>query len=354
MPVKTLPPFVKRVIDSIPITVRIIGRSVAGDPVYVACNKSSFASSGLTHEEIVGKRADEVFSGAWAEDIVNRHREVMKTQQAMSFTHETVAKLGVRTMQTSMVPITDMNSDTTYIVVSTFDITPQLRNEENWLRAETISQDIRQFAALASHDLRTPMRQVKQIVELISEDFEDLGDGKVELLEMISRLSEQTMTMITNLLASSDAIPNTVSRVETFDLDALCLELFTLLDPSRHHNLTRDSVRITTDQMALQVVLRNLIDNSIKHNIPEAVSCHVSASPGEQAGYITFTVTDNGKGISDGECLFGNQSGTTHESGFGMSAIQRLLQARGGSISVDSPVEATGLRVIFCLPGMIG
>ena len=109
---------------------------------------------------------------------------------------------------------------------------------------------------------------------------------------------------------------------------------------------------LEADDVALQIVLRNLIDNSLKHGSRKCISLFVGLD-GEDGGMLGFTVRDNGCGLEDPKRAFLDSGKFTYDSGFGLLGIRRLLLSRGGNIWAEVPPHDVGTLIRFTLPGRI-
>lgn len=339
-------------LDCIPLPTRILTLTDEGKPVYYQLNKMAIQNTGMPLSEILGRSAEEVFPDQFGQIATQYHLDGFRSKKLLTYTHKMQLPAGLRTVQTSLCPVKTEAGEPQYLVATTVDITDQKRNEAQWLKAETINQEIKDFTALTAHDLRGPMRRVGMFADLLREDFKDLGDGKMQMICTIKDTSDRALQQISSLLEYSASIATSLSDITTFDLDLMCADLFNLCDPLRNHYLTRQSASITADRTAVQIILRNLIDNAIKHNYPESIALHVKVEKSATLpGQLVYTLSDNGDGdVGD---LLNEEPLEFHESEFGLRSIQRLLTSRGGSLSVKPASDGVGAIAQFSLPGKI-
>lgn len=339
-------------LDCIPLPTRILTLTPEGKPVYYQLNKMAIQNTGMPLSEILGKSAEEVFPDQFGAIATQHHRDGFRSKTMLTYIHKMQLPAGLRTVQTSLCPVKTEVGEPEYLIATTMDITNQKRNEAQWLKAETVNQEIKDFTALTAHDLKGPMQRVGMFADLLHQDFKDLGDGKVQMISTIKDTTDRALQQISSLLQYSSSIETSLSDIATFDLDLMCADLFSLCDPLRNHNLTRQTANITADRTAVQIILRNLIYNAIKHNYPESIALHVQVDKNTSLpGQLVYTLSDNGDGdvgdlINDGPLEF-------HESEFGLRSIQRLLISRGGSLSVKPAAEGCGAVAQFSLPGKI-
>ncbi|MFT4728707.1 MAG: signal transduction histidine kinase [Granulosicoccus sp.] len=124
-----------------------------------------------------------------------------------------------------------------------------------------------------------------------------------------------------------------------------------MLDPNELCERRIDNTTIQTDRVATQIIMRNLIDNALKHNPGSSVSLKITTES-KGAGFLAVTVNGNGQGMINPKMLFGGDMPRS-KSGFGLFAVCNLIKTRGGRIYSDAPDQGTGLSVTFTVPGII-
>ena len=152
------------------------------------------------------------------------------------------------------------------------DITQRRELEESLRKlSENLQRsnaDLEQFAYVASHDLKAPLRSIQVLVEWLTEDLGSYNEGDVQ--ENLSLLSKRT-TRLNNLL---DDLLN-YSRVGrdskppvAVDVASMVSEISDLMNAEGFFNIHMQgqSQKLETDPAALHQVLRNLIGNAIKHH----------------------------------------------------------------------------------------
>jgi signal transduction histidine kinase len=213
-----------------------------------------------------------------------------------------------------------------------------------------------QFAALASHELRTPVAAIYGAVRTLDEREDELTpEHRAELRRMLSRQSKRLFELVENLLD--------LSRVEADSLRIVPTEI-----PVRERLLEivssvfdgRDEVsidvpaglRVRADGQALERIVSNLLTNAARHAAPPFF---VSAR--RTGGELSITVEDRGKGIAPefvGSLFERFTRGATPASegaGLGLSIAQSYTRAHGGTLSYE-PAEPHGAR--FCLVIPVG
>ena len=115
--------------------------------------------------------------------------------------------------------------------------------------------------------------------------------------------------------------------------------------------------KIYTERVPLETVLRNLIDNAVKHHHqPEQGVLQISAQA--QAAWTEFTLTDNGPGIAPQyhDRIFQVFQGLkpreeVEGSGMGLAVVKKAVETRGGHVQVESDV-GQGTTFRFTWPNL--
>ena len=210
-----------------------------------------------------------------------------------------------------------------------------------------------EFLSLAAHDLRSPMRQVHQVASMLREDLPKISDDSMQLLDMLETIAGKSMQMISDVINRAHAVDvaSTAPIHEQFSLMTVCWDVLHTIDPEQRHEWKIGNTFVVGEPVAVQIVLRNLLDNAIKHN-DEKLKLSVDARQVDSE-WIELLVSDNGKGFSidhEKQTLNEPRSG---ESGFGLSGVRRLIDSRGGCLSLDEPVPGQGATIRVRLPGKV-
>lgn len=211
------------------------------------------------------------------------------------------------------------------------------------LELERSNQDLDRFAYVASHDLKSPLRGIAQLVNWIEEDSQDqLSEETRGHLEKMKNRVARLEKLLDDLLAYSRAgkREETVSRV---DVKELVQSTFELLAPPPSAKLVIDSVLpvFETSSAALQLVFRNLLSNALKHF--EGDDCLIRISAQVKRAHYEFCVGDNGPGIpvQFQEKVFEmfqtlKPRDTLEGSGMGLALVRKVVQQQGGEVWLQS------------------
>ena len=335
-------------LDSIEVPIFVLELNKAGELVYVAFNRAACKVANIKPSDFIGKTAKEVYRGRLGKLAYQQHVDTMMS--CLKTTYELTLPLNgkERRIKTTLNPVMDVKGRFKRLIGTSEEITTQYRTQELELKMTAIDADIEQFVHLAAHDLRTPMNNIKLITDELRIGFNDLGDGKLELIDLVETVSQRAFRMIDDLLQHAQIVDSENSEAE-FNLDTLCQEILVTLDPCEKHAVTVVDCVLFGDKNATQVVLRNLIDNAFKHNPGQSISVTISA--GSIHSMFEVTVQDNGVGFEDPAiALLAGRQSRSGKGGFGLRAIKRLIKSRGGTISAGKNTSG-GALVRFSLPG---
>ena len=313
---------------------RLVGRSVAQ----------------MTHPDDVEQLEDlleQVFRG----DVVRGQRELRYVRAS----GEAVWVL----MSVSMVD----SAAAPYLIAQVQDIT-ELRaateERENHARElERSNEELERFAAVAAHDLRTPLRTISGFTELLLESHgAALADEGREFLAMILDSAGASSRLLENLLSYARAGGGRFTR-EPVDAGHTVAAVLTTLRSQiegRNAQVVVDPLPcVSANPVQLAQVFANLIDNAIKYTpLERRPRVHVSARP--QAGDVCFSVRDNGIGMDpeEAESLFGmfNRGASAAGSdgaGIGLAICARIIAGHDGHLSAERAPDG-GTVVSFTLP----
>lgn len=220
-------------------------------------------------------------------------------------------------------------------------------------RLEESSERQRRFVADASHELRSPLTRIRAQLEvdLAHPATADLEATHRSVLEESATLEKLVDDLLA--LASNDGI-SPLTR-EPVDLDDLVLE-----EARRHSSRPIEidvsevsGAQVLGDREALARVIRNLIDNVVRHGGQTA-----GISVREVGPDAVVEVSDDGPGIPEGarERIFDRfarldeaRSAGSWGAGLGLAISRAVLAAHGGTIEVD-PGYSEGARFVIRLP----
>ncbi|MFC9624969.1 sensor histidine kinase [Streptomyces sp. NPDC056930] len=214
-------------------------------------------------------------------------------------------------------------------------------------RRQASEERLRHFAADASHELRTPVANIRGHAELALRHHGPVPAEVVRALERIEAESRRMSGLVDDLLLLARLDAGRPLDHEPVDLTLLVLDATEdarAAGPGHRWllDLPEEPVTVTGDAHRLHQAIGNLLTNARTHT-PDGTEVTVRL----RAEHTTarLTVTDNGPGIP-GELqpeVFGrfvradhSRSRRTGSTGLGLSIVHAVVTAHGGTIEVDS------------------
>jgi signal transduction histidine kinase len=223
--------------------------------------------------------------------------------------------------------------------------------------ARATNAELERFAAVASHDLRSPLTSVRGFVELVRRK-RVTGPEADELLDRAMAAIDRLGGTIEQLLSYAHA-GRIVGELEPIELDtAVAPAREALSGPleARRASVVHgrlDAVR--GDAGALEHVFQNLFANALQH-VPDDRTPEIRIRTVHLDGWVEVSVADNGIGVPDADRrrVVGafQQGGDDRERpgvGLGLAICHRIVQAHGGRLWLEGADDG-GLDVRFTLP----
>lgn len=219
--------------------------------------------------------------------------------------------------------------------------------------------ELDKFAAIVSHDLRSPLMSLSSCAQLLREQHRGKLEGDAhELIDVIQGSAVRMNEMIRGVLAYSRAGSEGL-RPEECSCETIVKQVLADLETElKKHDaqVTHDPLPfVRADRVHLARLFQNLIENGVKYRGPEAPHVHLSARADD--GEWIISVRDNGMGIEPRHYdkifqmfgrLHGGDSGYAGV-GIGLAVCKRIIERHSGRIWVDSQ-PGQGSTFSFTLP----
>ncbi|NNE29465.1 MAG: hypothetical protein HKN16_07500 [Saprospiraceae bacterium] len=220
--------------------------------------------------------------------------------------------------------------------------------------------DLQQFASVASHDLREPLRMINSYTKLLSRRYASSFDasGK-EFMHFITDAATRMDRLLVDLLEYSRAEKRNertqwVSSVDLVD-NALANLKLKIHQKGVSVNYEKSHLpKLYVNKSGMVQLFQNLISNAVKFSDTESPEVIIDCA--KRGHYYKFSVKDNGIGIEDNqqEKIFDmftrlHSSQEFEGSGIGLATCKKIVERQGGEIWVESK-KGQGSTFYFTIP----
>ena len=346
---------------------------------YLAVNEAAERMFNVKQSSLIGKRLSEIFKET-PDEYLQVYSNVVETgiSEKLEFYQEKVSDRWYETaivkmldgIVTTHIDITDRKKNADLIAQSFKDLklTTDKLSETN-VQLERSNFDLMQFASVASHDLKEPLRKIQAFGNILQSKIKNkLSEGEENYFSKIISASNRMQSLIDDVLTLSK-LSNGSSVKEKTDLNKIIKQITEDLEITiREKNavITSDvlpSIDAVPGQM--HQVFQNLISNGLKFSDKESPQINISPQPlaQDQAdnlgispnNFVNILVTDNGIGFEDKykEKIFGifqRLHGRNYEgTGIGLAIARKIIENHGGFIFANGKVNK-GARFQIILP----
>ncbi len=224
---------------------------------------------------------------------------------------------------------------------------------------EQRNAELDQFAYVASHDLKAPLRAISNLAEWLGEDLSgQIPDENQHQLKLLRGRVQRMEDLINGLLEYSRVNRQDRTTV-TIDLNALLESIVDSLapEPSFTVAIEPDLPTLHTCATTLSRVLSNLIDNAIKHHDQDTGTIRVSCL--DRGKEIEFAIADDGPGIAPEYhdrifTIFQTLKARDdfESTGIGLAVVKKIIEAEDGRIWLES-TPGVGTTFFFTWPKIV-
>ncbi len=217
--------------------------------------------------------------------------------------------------------------------------------------------DLQEFAFIASHDLKEPLRTIASHTQLLARRYKGRLDAEAdEIIQFVVDATLRMSDLLGGLLDYSRIARDRELPSHQVDVDGAmnwALMNLQIAIQETHATVTRGPLpRVIGDSAQLAQVFQILIDNAVKYRGPDPPRIHISAE--KQARHWVFSCRDNGIGIDPiyHEKIFGIfkrlHGREVPGTGMGLAICRRIAERHGGRVWVKSE-EGKGADFCFSI-----
>ena len=356
--------YLQNVIDSIPLDIvvqdnrlkyKFVNTTAVKDPVVRnwLVGKSDFDYIKYKHKDI-----------NIAIQRQKQLREALITKQQQEF-EEIIEKDDEKKITLKVVTpvIDDISPKNNYVICYSIDITRRKQNEEiirNYSKElEIKNEELKQFAYITSHDLKSPLRNVITLLQLVrKKNVNVLDKNSLELVNTSINSAEHLYRLVNDILLYSTS-ENTNQETENISLENVVRTIKQylgnyLIQRNASILIHKSLPIINAHATLINNLFHNLIENGIKYNDSEKPTVTIDYELKD--GNYLFSITDNGIGIKAEyqDLIFvvfkrlHNQN-QYEGTGIGLSICKKIVEKYGGQIWIESE-ENKGSTFFFTLP----
>jgi two-component system heavy metal sensor histidine kinase CusS len=237
-----------------------------------------------------------------------------------------------------------------------------IRNRLNDLlsRLENSFNRERRFTADVAHELRTPLSGMRTALEVALSRMRDANEYQSTLSDCLA-ISKDMQAMVSNLLAMAriDAHQMTfqLAQIQPAELVNSCWQAFSDKAARRgivFDNRIPDELTLRTDRESLSMVLSNLLDNAVEYSNNGG---RIWTTGRKADDYVEITFANTGCRLTNEQaaqvfdCFWRadcSRANTGTHCGLGLALVHRIIDALGGSTSVEvQPEGMFTIRVIL-------
>jgi PAS domain S-box-containing protein len=221
-----------------------------------------------------------------------------------------------------------------------------LKDKDNLLlKLEKSNEELKNFAHVVSHDLKSPLRSMSALISWIQQDNEGKFDSEtVENFESLLKKVDKMDHLINGILkySSIDKINDNIKIIKTHKIVEEIIEII--------HVPNNISIKINTllpdlqaDKFRVQQLFQNIISNSIKYNDKDEGEIIIDYK--EQPNSYIFSIKDNGIGIDPKyhkkifEVFETLDEPDEDSTGIGLSIVKKIINMFNGKIWLESKLD---------------
>ena len=326
---------------------------------FLDVNNRACENLGYTREELLSMTFKDIEQSIPDDSSWQENLRELKSQEDIIIQGQYIHKDTTTSFtETSLRYVSQKGKD--YVIAVARDITERKKAEEKQAhlleQLKNVNKELKDFAYVASHDLKAPLRGISTLAEWISADYADKldEDGKEQLNLLMVRVDR--MRNLINGILQYSRVGRIKENKSLVNLDELVPEIIDTLAPPENITITIEDKMptIECEQTRIIQLFQNLVSNAIKYmDKPEG---RIRVGCIEENDCWKFHVSDNGPGIEEKyfEKVFQifqtlSPRDEVESTGVGLAVVKKIIDTYGGRLWVESE-PGKGTSFLFTLP----
>lgn len=300
-------------------------------------------------------------------ELLKSFEQLEKDYIKMDFLHKQNAKdkaISINLLQSSVEELYDQKKYIASVNDQLIDQKKQLQNQSEELAKSLHAlqmsyQELEQFAYIASHDLKSPLRNIGSYAQLLKKRYSTQLDEEADtFLEFIANNAQMMNNIITHLLEYS-----TIDRKRELSLTDLnrLMELihFNLKDIIKKNEAVieyHELPKLWLQKSSITQVLHHLIENAIKYRSNKVPHIIIDSEKLPDSNLWQFSIKDNGQGLDE---MYSDKAFQPFQrinmrdvpgEGMGLAICRKIIKLHGGDIWFkQNPINEAGTTFYFTI-----
>lgn len=213
-----------------------------------------------------------------------------------------------------------------------------------FIKLENSNEELKNFAHVVSHDLKSPLRSMSALIAWIQEDNQSKFD--IETIDNFERLLKKVdkMDHLINGILKYSSIDKIEDNKQMISLQILVQDIIQIIHVPKNISIRIESVlpKLFLDKFRAQQLFQNIISNAIKYNDKSKGEIIIDVK--EKKFSYVFSIKDNGIGIDQKyhekifEVFETLEEPDEDSTGIGLSIVKKIINMFNGEIWLNSEV----------------
>ncbi|WP_162416096.1 PAS domain S-box protein [Cyclobacterium roseum] len=315
------------------------------DGTLLEANQTALEFAGLVPEDVIGKKFWDCYWWQISTDSQHHLKQAIETSvMGQEVKYEVAVWDKDKNPVTILFNLKPLKDQQGHVVAVIPEGTPIQDIVDARTALVKTNQELEDFAYVASHDLKAPIRNIKSLLEIIRKKGDQLDKEKIQkYFEVIVSASNHMNMMIDNLLEYSRTGTSNekleVVNLRVFFNEAIGIFQNDLKDISHTINFNLSVEEIAVYPILFKRLINNILGNTIKYRGDGKLM--VSIENKVVANEVQFEVSDNGIGIPEDQFenifkMFKSLKPDKNSNGIGLPVCKKIVELHGGRMWVAS------------------